>query len=136
MAMNTGGDDNMMSEINVTPLVDVMLVLLTVFIVTAPLLMNSVPVNLPKASSDLTLTQPECINISVTADGTMYFSDETVNAEQLDMALMEAAQNVDTSVEIFADEKAEYGTVAKVMAAIQRAGISKFTFVMQPESDS
>ncbi|HIC48156.1 MAG TPA: biopolymer transporter ExbD, partial [Methylophaga sp.] len=53
MAMNTGGDDNMMSEINVTPLVDVMLVLLTVFIVTAPLLMNSVPVNLPKASSDL-----------------------------------------------------------------------------------
>ncbi|MAX50825.1 MULTISPECIES: ExbD/TolR family protein [unclassified Methylophaga] len=134
MAMNTGGDDNMMSEINVTPLVDVMLVLLTVFIVTAPLLMNSVPVNLPKASSDLTLTQPESINISVTADGTMYFSDETVNAEQLDMALMEAAQNVDTSVEIFADEKAEYGTVAKVMAAIQRAGISKFTFVIQPES--
>ncbi|WP_417535708.1 ExbD/TolR family protein [Methylophaga sp.] len=134
MAMNTGGDDNMMSEINVTPLVDVMLVLLTVFIVTAPLLMNSVPVNLPKASSDLTLTQPESINISVTADGTMYFSDETVNAEQLDMALMEAAQNVDTSVEIFADEKAEYGTVAKVMAAIQRAGISKFTFVIQLES--
>lgn len=134
MAMNTGGDDNMMSEINVTPLVDVMLVLLTVFIVTAPLLMNSVPVNLPKASSDLTLTQPESINISVTADGTMYFSDETVNAEQLDMALMDAAQNVDTSVEIFADEKAEYGTVAKVMAAIQRAGISKFTFVIQPES--
>lgn len=136
MAMNTGGDENMMSEINVTPLVDVMLVLLTVFIVTAPLLMNSVPVNLPKASSDLTLTQPESISISVTADGTMYFSDDPVSPEQLDIALNEAAQNVDTSVEIFADEKAEYGTVAKVMAAIQRAGISKFTFVMQPESDS
>src|SRR5690554_5751829 len=134
MAMNTGGDDNMMSEINVTPLVDVMLVLLTVFIVTAPLLMNSVPVNLPKASSDLTLTQPESINISITADGTMYFSDDPVSPEQLDIALNDAAQNVDTSVEIFADEKAEYGTVAKVMAAIQRAGISKFTFVMQPES--
>ncbi|HIC47973.1 biopolymer transporter ExbD, partial [Methylophaga sp.] len=110
--------------------------LLTVFIVTAPLLMNSVPVNLPKASSDLTLTQPESINISITADGTMYFSDDPVSPEQLDVALNEAAQNVDTSVEIFADEKAEYGTVAKVMAAIQRAGISKFTFVMQPESDS
>lgn len=135
MAMNTGGDDNMMSEINVTPLVDVMLVLLTVFIVTAPLLMNSVPVNLPKATSDLTLTQPESITISVTADGTMYFSDDPVSQEQLDIALNEAAQNVDTSVEIFADEKAEYGTVAKVMAAIQRAGISKFTFVMQPESE-
>ena len=133
MAMNTGGDDNMMSEINVTPLVDVMLVLLTVFIVTAPLLMNSVPVNLPKASSDLTLTQPESINISVTADGTMYFSDETVNAEQLDMALMEAAQNVDTSVEIFADEKAEYDTVDKVMAELPREGLSNLSFSITPD---
>ncbi|HDY84554.1 hypothetical protein LCGC14_0536520, partial [marine sediment metagenome] len=63
MAMNTGGDDNVMSEINVTPLVDVMLVLLTIFIVTAPLLTNAVAVNLPKATSDLSLAQQESINI-------------------------------------------------------------------------
>ncbi|THK41200.1 biopolymer transporter ExbD [Methylophaga sp. SB9B] len=133
MAMNMGSDDNMMSEINVTPLVDVMLVLLTIFIVTAPLLTNAVPVNLPKATSDLSLTQPNTIGISVTDDGTVYFTDEAVSQEDLDQRLMQIAENADSTVEIFADEKAEYGNVAKVMAAIQRAGITKFTFVMQPE---
>lgn len=134
MAMNTGGNDNMMSEINVTPLVDVMLVLLTIFIVTAPLLTNAVPVNLPKATSDLSLTQPNTISISVTDDGTVYFIDETVSADELNLRLLQTAENADSTVEIFADEKAEYGSVAKVMAAIQKAGISKFTFVMQPET--
>lgn len=133
MAMNMGSDDSAMSEINVTPLVDVMLVLLTIFIVTAPLLTNAVPVNLPKATSDLSLTQPNTISISVTDDGTVYFTDEAVSLEALDLRLMQTAENSDSTVEIFADEKTEYGKVAKVMAAIQRAGISKFTFVMQPE---
>jgi biopolymer transport protein ExbD len=133
MAMNTGGDDNMMSEINVTPLVDVMLVLLTIFIVTAPLLTNAVAVNLPKATSDLSLAQQESINISVTDDGSIYFDKEVVSQEKLEFRLGVAAKSAETSVEIFADERAEYGTVAKIMAAIQRAGISKFTFVMQPE---
>lgn len=134
MAMNMGNDDSAMSEINVTPLVDVMLVLLTIFIVTAPLLTNAVPVNLPKATSDLSLTQPNTISISVTDDGTVYFTDEAVSQEDLDLRLMQTAENADSTVEILADEKAEYGQVAKVMAAIQRAGISKFTFVMQPET--
>ena len=134
MAMNMGSDDTAMSEINVTPLVDVMLVLLTIFIVTAPLLTNAVPVNLPKATSDLSLTQPNTISISVTDDGTVYFTDEAVSQEDLDLRLMQTSENADSTVEIFADEKAEYGKVAKVMASIQRAGITKFTFVMQPET--
>lgn len=134
MAMNMGSDDIAMSEINVTPLVDVMLVLLTIFIVTAPLLTNAVPVNLPKATSDLSLTQPNTISISVTDDGTVYFTDEVVSQEELDLRLLQTAENADSTVEIFADEKAEYGKVAKVMASIQRAGITKFTFVMQPET--
>ena len=134
MAMNMGSDDAAMSEINVTPLVDVMLVLLTIFIVTAPLLTNAVPVNLPKATSDLSLTQPNTISISVTDDGTVYFTDEAVSQEDLDLRLMQTSENADSTVEIFADEKAEYGQVAKVMTAIQRAGITKFTFVMQPET--
>lgn len=134
MAMNMGSDDAAMSEINVTPLVDVMLVLLTIFIVTAPLLTNAVPVNLPKATSDLSLTQPNTISISVTDDGTVYFTDEAVSQEDLDLRLLQTAENADSTVEIFADEKAEYGKVAKVMASIQRAGITKFTFVMQPET--
>ena len=137
MAFGGGLDDDsseVMSEINMTPLVDVMLVLLTIFIVTAPLLTNAVPVNLPKATSDLSLTQPNTISISVTDDGTVYFTDEAVSQEDLDLRLMQTAENADSTVEIFADEKAEYGKVAKVMASIQRAGITKFTFVMQPET--
>lgn len=134
MAMNTSGGDNMMSEINVTPLVDVMLVLLTIFIVTAPLLMNAVPLNLPKATADVAVTQPESVTISVTEDGKTFFDKEGVSAEALDVRLAVAAEKKDQIVEIFADEKAEYGAVADVLAAIQRAGISNFTFVMQPES--
>lgn len=134
MAMNSGGSENMMSEINVTPLVDVMLVLLTIFIVTAPLLMNAVPLNLPKATADVAVTQPESVTISVTEDGSTFFDKEAMTPEALDRQLVLAADNKEQIVEIFADEKAEYGAVADVMAAIQRAGISNFTFVMQPET--
>ncbi|WP_137718492.1 ExbD/TolR family protein [Methylobacillus flagellatus] len=134
MAMTPGSDDSMMSEINVTPLVDVMLVLLTVFIVTAPLLMNAVPVTLPKATTDASIPQLKSVRISVTGDGTLYFNDTALSADALNVRLKQAAQNKDISVEIFADERVEYGIVAKVMAATQRAGISKFTFVMLPDA--
>lgn len=134
MAMTPGSDDSMMSEINVTPLVDVMLVLLTVFIVTAPLLMNAVPVTLPKATTDASIPQLKSVRISVTGDGTLYFNDTALSSEALNVRLKQAAQNKDISVEIFADERVEYGIVAKVMAATQRAGISKFTFVMLPDA--
>ncbi len=133
MAMNPGNDDNMMSEINVTPLVDVMLVLLTVFIVTAPLLMNAVPVKLPKATASVSITQLKNARISITDDGDIYFNDAMLAIPELDVRLRRAAGNQDFSLEILADEKVEYGVVAKVMAAIQRAGIAKFTFVMLPE---
>jgi biopolymer transport protein ExbD len=135
MTMSHNGGDNMMSEINVTPLVDVMLVLLTVFIVTAPLLINAVPVTLPKATTDLLNSpQKEPVRISVTGEGTLYFNNVMLSESELKTRLQEVAQNKETIVEIMADEQVEYGIVAKVMAATQRAGISKFTFVMQPES--
>ena len=133
MAMNSGNDDNMMSEINVTPLVDVMLVLLTVFIVTAPLLMNAVPVKLPKATASISITQLKNARISITDRGDIYFNDALLAMPELNARLREAAGSQDFSVEILADEKVEYGVVAKVMAAIQRAGIARFTFVMLPE---
>lgn len=133
MAMNSGNDDNMMSEINVTPLVDVMLVLLTVFIVTAPLLMNAVPVKLPKATASISITQLKNARISITDRGDIYFNDAILAMPELNVRLKEASGNRDFSVEILADEKVEYGVVAKVMAAIQRAGIARFTFVMLPE---
>lgn len=133
MAMNPGNDDSMLSEINVTPLVDVMLVLLTVFIVTAPLLMNAVPVKLPKANASISVTQLKNARISITDGGDIYFNDAMLGIPELDVRLRQAAISQDFSVEILADEKVEYGVVAKVMATIQRAGIAKFTFVMLPE---
>lgn len=135
MAILSGNNDSsMMSEINVTPLVDVMLVLLTVFIVTAPLLMNAVPVKLPKASASPTLNQLKPARISITRQGEIYYNETVLSQEQLEARLQTERQHPDLSLEIHADEKVEYGLVAKVMAAIHRAGISKFSFVMQPEA--
>lgn len=134
MAIISGSNDGgMMSEINVTPLVDVMLVLLTVFIVTAPLLMNAVSVNLPKASAKISITQLKTARISVTDQAEVYFNETQLPLEQLETTLKQANKSEDFSIEILADEKVPYGVVAKVMAAIQRAGISKFTFVMMPD---
>lgn len=144
MAMISGGgqasshsrgnlEGSEMSEINVTPLVDVMLVLLTVFIVTAPLLMNSVPVKLPKASAAPSLAQINSARISITQQGELYYNAELLTQPTLEARLVQAGQDKNLSLEIHADEKVEYGLVAKVMAAIQRAGIARFSFVMLAE---
>lgn len=130
---NFGSEGGMMSEINVTPLVDVMLVLLTVFIVTAPLLMNAVSVKLPKASAEVAITKPKTAHISVTDKGDIYLDQAKLSQAQLETQLDSASANPDYAVEIYADEKVFYGVVAKVMAAIQRAGIAKFSFVMLPD---
>lgn len=134
MAMLTSNNqDSMMSEINVTPLVDVMLVLLTVFIVTAPLLMNAVSVKLPKASAEPVSTQIKSAHISITQQGDLYLDDVKLSQSALESALQQSAKSPNYAVDIMADEKVEYGVVAKVMAAIQRAKIAKFTFVMLPD---
>lgn len=126
--------EELINDINVTPLVDVMLVLLTVFIVTAPLLMNAVSVKLPKASAEVAITQPKTLHLSVNAKGEIYLDEQALGLAALDPKLKALKAQSDPSIEIYADEKAAYGAVAKVMAAIQRAGIAKFTFVMLPES--
>lgn len=134
MAMLTSNNqDSMMSEINVTPLVDVMLVLLTVFIVTAPLLMNAVSVKLPKASAEPVSTQIKSAHISITQQGDLYLDNVKLSQSALESALQQSAKSPNYAVDIMADEKVEYGVVAKVMAAIQRAKIAKFTFVMLPD---
>lgn len=137
MAMLTNDNqESMMSEINVTPLVDVMLVLLTVFIVTAPLLMNAVSVKLPKASAEPVSTQVKSAHISITQQGDLYLDEVKLSQSALEAALQQSALNPSYAVDIMADEKVEYGVVAKVMAAIQRAKIAKFTFVMLPDMRS
>ncbi|MES2182435.1 MAG: biopolymer transporter ExbD [Pseudomonadota bacterium] len=132
MAIISNDSDGMMSDINVTPLVDVMLVLLTVFIVTAPLLMNAVSVKLPKAATTTIISKTNSVRISVTEDGKLYLDKRPVGAN-LENELKHLRADGDLSVEILADEKVSYGHVARVMALVQRAGITKFAFVMLPD---
>jgi len=127
-------EDQVMSEINVTPLVDVMLVLLTVFIVTAPLLMNAVSVKLPQANAEIAKTEPKTLQLSISPQGEITLNTTPITITALSDELNMLKTSTDPAIEIYADEHAAYGTVAKVMAAIQRANISKFSFVMLPEA--
>jgi biopolymer transport protein ExbD len=127
-------EDQVMSEINVTPLVDVMLVLLTVFIVTAPLLMNAVSVKLPQANAQIAKTEPKTLQLSISTQGEITLNTTPITITALSDELTMLKTSTDPAIEIYADEQAAYGTVAKVMAAIQRANISKFSFVMLPEA--
>jgi biopolymer transport protein ExbD len=131
---NYGSDGGMMSEINVTPLVDVMLVLLTVFIVTAPLLMNSVAVKLPKAAATTSLQKVNDVRVSITKASDVYIDETKIAASSLEVELKKRNVKDDLQVQIMADEGVVYGEVAKAMAQIQRAGVSKFTFVMLPDA--
>lgn len=133
---NYGSEGGMMSEINVTPLVDVMLVLLTVFIVTAPLLMNSVSVKLPKVAATTALQKMNDVKVSITSVSDVYIDETKVAASTLESELRQRNHNGDLQVQIMADEGVVYGEVAKAMAQIQRAGVTKFTFVMLPDSAS
>lgn len=135
MAIIARSDENgMMSDINVTPLVDVMPVLLTVFIVTAPLLMNAVSVKLPRTSPTTAVNQLGSVRISITDKGTVYLDQREIPNTAVEQELKRLRTQGDLSVEILADERVPYGSVARVMAQIQRAGIVKFAFVMLPET--
>ena len=131
---NYSSEGGMVSEINVTPLVDVMLVLLTVFIVTAPLLMNSVSVKLPKVAATTSLQKMNDVKVSITKASDVYIDETKIAAPTLEMELKKRNSKGDLQVQIMADEGVVYGEVAKAMAQIQRAGVTKFTFVMLPDS--
>jgi len=131
---NYGSEGGMMSEINVTPLVDVMLVLLTVFIVTAPLLMNSVAVKLPKVAATTSLQKMNDVKVSITKASGVYVDEMKITATDLEAELKKRNASGDLQVQIMADEGVVYGEVAKAMAQIQRSGVTKFTFVMLPDS--
>ncbi|MDT8364790.1 MAG: biopolymer transporter ExbD [Nitrosomonas sp.] len=125
-----------MSEINVVPLVDVMLVLLIIFIITAPLLTHSVKVDLPKASSTQNATQQEHIEFAIYADGNFFWSGELVTPESLPSRFAQAiAESSDTELHIRADRDARYELVAKVMSLAAQAGISRIGFVTDPSGE-
>jgi biopolymer transport protein ExbD/biopolymer transport protein TolR len=127
MAFSTGGDgDDVLAEINITPLVDVMLVLVVALIVTAPLLNNAIKVNLPKTVATQAPEPRKPIAVSVDAKGLVYVDREQVELPKLEPRLhaLHEAQP-ETVVHLSSDEAVNYGSVAKVMALIERAGITR-----------
>jgi biopolymer transport protein TolR len=119
-----------MSEINMTPLVDVMLVLVVIFILTAPLLVNAVKVDLPKAEGAKALDAPKFVALTVDKAGQVYVNNQALTAEVLATTLQGAAQkNPDTEVQLRADASVPYGRVVEVMGVAQKAGLSRIGFV-------
>ncbi|MVV48359.1 biopolymer transporter ExbD [Pseudomonas sp. PB120] len=130
MAFSTQDSDEVLSEINVTPLVDVMLVLLVVFIVTAPLLTNAIPINLPKTESVAPVEQKDPLVVSIDDKGKVFINKDEVQPDLLEFNLQAAkAKNPDVRVQLQADNGVNYGEVARAMASIERAGITKLSVI-------
>ena len=137
MAMNVGseGDDEIMSQINTTPLVDVMLVLLIIFLITIPVVTTSIKVDLPKEKNMVRETKPENVIISVDAKGKIFLYDTPIkNSDDL-LARMKkfAVMKPQPEVQIRGDGKSDFESVGRVMYAVQRAGITKVGFITEPQ---
>ena len=136
MAFGTQDDtDDVMNEINMTPLVDVMLVLLIIFIITVPVMKHSVNVDLPRATNQPENIKPETVRLSVSADGKYFWNEFEVTEEELFPRLQtEAAKEPQPDLHIRGDKNVRYEFVAQAMAAAQRAGVRKIGFVTEPQS--
>ncbi len=134
MAFKTQEDgDEVMGEINVTPLVDVMLVLLVVFIVTAPLLSNAVHVNLPKTAATAPPDNDDPVYVSIDKDGKVFIDEAEIALATFEAELLKRkADNPGLALNLNADDGVQYGIVAKVMASIERSGISKLSVLTIP----
>ncbi len=121
------------AEINMTPLVDVMLVLLIIFIITAPLMTHSVKVDLPQASSAPTPDKPMTLQVSINADNQLFLGEIPVDRSTLETRFREAAgQDKNVELHLKADRMTRYETVAETMSAARRSGLGKIGFVTQP----
>ena len=135
MALQMRSDHSAMSDINVTPLVDVMLVLLVVFIVTAPLLVQAIPVDLPKTAPAAPVSSARNTSLTINADGDIFLDHRAVPIDALPAelgALMQAASP--PHVMIQADSAVRFGRVAQVLALVQRAGVQQLSVVTAEES--
>lgn len=137
MGMNVGsssGDDEVVSTINTTPLVDVMLVLLIIFLITIPVVTQSVNLSLPKETNIVRVTKPENIEIAVTKDGDVYWNTRLMpDTETLVKALkVESVKEPQPEVHIRGDENVQYQAVGRLIVACQRAGIAKVGFITEP----
>ena len=126
--------DEVMNEINMTPLVDVMLVLLIIFMITIPVMKHSVNVDLPVASNTSQMLKPETVRLSVDAQGLYYWNEAQVKDAALSGLLStEAAREPQPELHIRGDKAVRYERVAQALASAQRAGLRKIGFVTEPE---
>ena len=137
MSMNVGGpadEDEPISTINTTPLVDIMLVLLIIFLITIPVVVTSIPVELPKESNEIRETKPENIVLSVDQAGNIYWNDLRIpNTNALIDRLKKISVLVpQPEVQIRGDGRAQYTGVGRIIYAAQRAGIAKVGFITEP----
>jgi biopolymer transport protein ExbD len=139
MGMNVGGGDSeeptAMSAINTTPLVDVMLVLLIIFLITIPVINKTVKVELPKAVNIPTQTKPENITIAVDKEGNIYWNDKRVanSADLLSNVKTAAVKKPQPEIHIRGDKETRYEAIGRVMYMIQRGGIVKVGFLTEPD---
>ena len=134
MAGFTADDtDEVMSEINMVPFIDVMLVLLIIFIITVPVMKHAVNVQLPKVSNEKAVDKPETVRLTVQADGSYTLGEEKIADDQLAPRLQaEAAKQPQPDLHIRGDKDVRYERVAQAMAAAQQAGLSKIGFITEP----
>jgi biopolymer transport protein ExbD len=122
-----------MAEINMIPLIDVMLVLLIIFIVTAPLLTHAIKINLPNATSQPNLEKPETVTLSIDANGGMFWNDRPITEVQLEMNLADAARRTpQPELHLRAEKTTQYQKLAEVMSAARNAGVAKIGFITEP----
>jgi biopolymer transport protein ExbD len=137
MAMNVGssdGEDAVISTINTTPLVDIMLVLLIIFLITIPVVTTSIPVELPKETNEIRVTKPENIVVSVDVNGVIYWNDLKIDSTN---ALIDRLKKIavlvpQPEVQIRGDGGAKYDSIGRIVYACQRAGIAKIGFITEP----
>ncbi len=123
-----------MSDINVTPLVDVMLVLLVIFIITAPLMVSSIKLDLPKTEAAQQNDEQNFVSISLDKNGALFLNDRAIDLPSLKGALQERAKTQpDTEVQLHADSTVPYGKIVEVMGVAQGAGLKRIGFVADPE---
>ena len=129
-----GEEDEVVSAINTTPLVDVMLVLLIIFLITIPVVVNSVKLDLPKETNVLRETKPENVNIAVNKDGVIFWNEQPMKTtnQLLDKLKKVAVMKPQPEVHIRGDMETKYEAIGKVIVTVQRAGIVHISFVTEP----
>jgi len=130
-----GGDDKAMSDINVVPLVDIMLVLLIIFLITIPVITQTVKVDLPKVANQPTKTKPENITVAIDAAGDVFWNQSRVPSDQalLDLIKSVAVQNPQPEIHIRGDSQAKFAAIGRTIYLIQRGGVIKVAFITEPD---